>query len=249
MLSSIRHYTTYGLFILLTSICSVNIAANTPTDDLDKMDDPWESFNRIAYRFNATLDHWIVKPVALGYRAVTPDIVEAGISNIFANLLELRNIANSVLQAKPQKAMDYTGRFILNSTFGLFGVLDIATPLGIDKGSGEDFGQTLAVWGVSSGPYWVIPLFGPSTLRDGITRFTIDDLTSAVSHIDHDRTRLSLTALNLIDARVSLLEAEQLISGDEYVFVRDAYLQRREFLIKDGVVEDSFGGDIESGDF
>ena len=173
MLSSARHYTTYSLFILLTSICSVNIAANNSTDGLDRMRDPWESFNRIAYRFNATLDHWIARPVALGYRAVTPDIVETGIGNIFANLLELRNIINSVLQAKPQKAMDYTGRFILNSTFGLFGILDIATPLGIDKGSGEDFGQTLAVWGINSGPYWVIPLFGPSTLRDGIARLSL----------------------------------------------------------------------------
>ena len=221
---------------------------NTMANDTETSD-PLEGINRISYGFNKILDRWLLKPVTLGYKAVTPDVVETGVSNVFSNLLEIRNVTNSLLQAKPEQAMDYTGRFIINSTFGLFGIFDIATPLGIDKGDGEDFGQTLAVWGVGSGPYVVIPVFGPSTVRSGVGRFTLDDLTSPIEYIDHDQTRLGLTALNIIDIRESLLEAEKLISGDEYVFVRDAYLQRREFLIGDGKVEDDFGSDLEDYDF
>ena len=244
MLLFIRNPLVYIVFILFFGV-SMNTAATNDTETQD----PWEGINRISYGFNSMLDRWVLKPVVLGYKAVTPDAVETGISNVFSNLLELRNIVNSLLQAKPNKALDYTGRFIINSTFGLFGILDIATPLGIAKDNGEDFGQTLAVWGISSGPYWVIPVFGPATVRDGVARFTLDDITSAIKYVDHDQTRLSLTTLNIIDTRVSLLEVEKLISGDQYVFVRDVYLQRREFLIKDGEVEDSFGSDVEDYDF
>ena len=240
---SIHNRFNHALSILLASI---SIGAKAIDKDNN---DPLESFNRVSYSFNKVLDRWILKPVTLGYKAVTPDPVETGVSNVFANLLELRNVANSLLQAKPDRALDYTGRFIINSSFGLFGILDIATPLGIAKNGGEDFGQTLAVWGIGAGPYLVIPLFGPSTVRDGTARFTIDNLTSPIEYVEHDRTRLSLTALDIIDTRASLLEAEKLISGDEYIFVRDAYLQRRNFVINDGKIEDDFGSDIELNSF
>ena len=241
---SINSRFNHALLILLMSIC-----IDAKAIDKDNKNDPLESFNRASYSFNKVLDRWILKPVTLGYKAVTPDSIETSISNVFANLLELRNIANSLLQAKPDRALDYTGRFIINSSFGLLGILDIATPLGIAKNAGEDFGQTLAVWGIGAGPYLVIPVFGPSTVRDGAARFTIDNLSSPIEYIDHNQTRLSLTALNIIDTRASLLEAEKLISGDEYVFVRDAYLQRRDFIINDGRIEDDFGSDTEAYDF
>ena len=239
----IRNYLVSLLFFSSIGVAMQATASSTQTED------PWEGMNRAIYDFNSTLDRWVLKPVTLGYQAVTPAPVESGVSNFFSNLLELRNITNSLLQGKPDKALDYTGRLIINSTFGLFGLLDIATPLGIAKDGGEDFGQTLAVWGIDSGPYLVLPFFGPSTLRDGTARFTLDDLTSPIEYIDDDETRWGLTALNVIDTRASLLDVEKLISGDEYTFVRDAYLQRREFLIKDGQVEDSFGDDIENYDF
>ena len=244
MLLSVHNRFNHAFLLLL--MC---VSMSAKASDNDNTNDPLESFNRASYSFNKVLDRWILKPVTLGYKAVTPDPIEISIGNVFANLLELRNIANSLLQAKPDRALDYTGRFIINSSFGLLGILDIATPLGIAKNGGEDFGQTLAVWGIDAGPYLVIPIFGPSTVRDGAARFTVDNLTSPIEYVDHDRTRLSLTALDVIDTRASLLEAEKLISGDEYIFVRDAYLQRRDFVINDGKIEDDFGSDIETYGF
>jgi phospholipid-binding lipoprotein MlaA len=212
--------------------------------------DPWEGFNRGVYTFNDGVDRFFLKPVAQGYQAITPDPVEDGIGNVFSNLFEVRNIINDVLQWKWGQAANDTGRFLVNSTVGIVGLFDVAQHMGMpENDGGEDFGQTLAVWGVGSGPYLVIPFLGPSTLRDGAA-MPVDMQMDLVSYIDHVPTRNTTYGVRIVDTRASLLEAEKLMSGDRYTFMRDAYLQRREYVINDGAVEDDFGGDAgEYGDY
>ncbi|MCV6590554.1 MAG: VacJ family lipoprotein [Marinobacterium sp.] len=196
--------------------------------------DPLEGLNRVVFSFNDTLDGLVVKPLAQGYRFVTPDLLETGVSNVFDNLGEVSNILNSGLQGKVEGAVTSAVRLVFNSTIGLFGVLDVATPMGLQE-QDEDFGQTLAVWGVDSGPYLVLPLLGPSTVRDTVG-LTGDYLADPVSWIDDTGDRNAATLVRVIDARSRLLMSESLISGDRYSFIRDAYLQRRDFSINDGEI-------------
>ncbi len=203
--------------------------------------DPWESFNRKIFAFNDAADRYVLLPLTRAYRWVTPDPVERGIGNMFSNLKEVRTVANDLLQFKFGQAASDTGRFVVNSTVGLLGFFDVASPLGLEKHS-EDFGQTLGYWGVGAGPYLVVPILGPYTLRDGVGAFP-DNSVDYISNLEHVRTRNQLMALRVIDTRAELIKAEELISGDRYTFIRDAYLQRREYLVKDGEVEDSFGDD------
>jgi len=193
------------------------------------------------------VDTYFLKPVAQGYQFVMPDVAETGVSNFFSNLLEIRNIINSLLQGKGEKAANSTGRFIFNSTIGLAGLFDVAGGIGLEKQGGEDFGQTLGAWGVESGSYLILPLLGPATVRDGVG-IPVDMYLDPVNYHDQSSVRDKLTALKVIDIRAGLLDAEKLITGDKYVFMRDAYLQRREYLVKDGEVKDTFGSDVE-GDF
>lgn len=209
--------------------------------------DPWEGFNRKVFVFNDTLDGYVLKPIAKGYKFVTPDVVELGVSNVFGNLGEVGNIVNDLLQAKIGQAGNDTGRLLINSTLGLAGIFDVASHMGLKKSDGEDFGQTLAAWGVDSGPYVMLPLFGPSSIRDGFGTGA-DSFLNPIRYVDHVPTRNSATFTDLVDTRAGLLSVEDAISGDKYVFLRDVYLQRREFLIKDGDVEDSFGSDLELDD-
>jgi len=236
-------YCKKGLLILLI-IPALLACASSPSTD-GRVSDPLEGFNRTMFSFNDGVDTYFFKPVAKGYRYVTPNFVETGVSNFFSNILEIRNLLNSGLQAKGKKTLVHTGRFLLNSSLGLFGLIDVAQHMGLEKQDGEDFGQTLAVWGVGSGPYVVWPFFGPSTVRDTVG-IPADIYADPNTYIGHVRTRNSFTAGELIDTRANLLNAEELLSGDRYVFIRDAYLQRRTFLINDGKVEDSFGSDLES---
>lgn len=201
-------------------------------------EDPWESFNRKVYRFNDVLDRWALKPVAQGYRKVTPDVVEDGVHNVFRNLGEARNLANNLLQLKMHDAGVDTARFFFNTTFGLLGFFDVATKMGLQRND-EDFGQTLGAWGVKSGPYVVLPLLGPSTVRDTVSLYP-DSFTSQYRYINDVPVRNSMFALNLVDTRASLLTAERLITGDKYRFIRNAYLQNREFKVQDGNVVDDF---------
>lgn len=203
-------------------------------------EDPWEGFNRKVYVFNDTLDTYALKPLAKGYRAVTPDPIENGISRMFSNLGEIVNVMNDLLQGKFSQAGNDTGRFLVNTTVGLVGFFDVAQHAGMPKSDGEDFGQTLGTWGVSSGPYVMLPLFGPSTVRDGPAKI-VDQLVNPINEIDHVPTRNVVYGVNIISNRAELLKAEELISGDKYSFIRDAYLQRREYLLNDGNVEDDFG--------
>ncbi|MET0379397.1 MAG: VacJ family lipoprotein [Spongiibacteraceae bacterium] len=203
--------------------------------------DPWESFNRKIYVFNDAADRYFLKPVAKGYQWITPQFLEDGIHRIFSNLGEVSNILNSLLQAKFKNTVVDTGRLLINSTIGLLGFFDVATKMGLELHE-EDFGQTLGYWGLNSGPYIVLPLLGPRTIRDGAGGIA-DSFTNPVSYIEHVPTRNQITAVSVVDVRAQLLQSEELITGDRYIFIRDAYLQRREFLVNDGVVEDSFGND------
>lgn len=225
--------------LVMTFLAALPVAAATSDTD------PLESFNRKIYAFNDTADTYVLRPLAKGYRAVTPQPVEKSISRAFDNLLEVNSAFNSVLQAKFGKAAQHSGRFLLNSTLGLAGLIEVAEPIGLPRIDGEDFGQTLAVWGVGSGPYLVLPLLGSSTLRDAPSRY-VDSFLDPVMTVDHVPTRNTIRGTDLLSTRAELLDAEQLISGDPYVFRREIYFQRRAYLISDGGLSDDFGDDYES---
>jgi phospholipid-binding lipoprotein MlaA len=176
--------------------------------------------------------------LAKGYQYVTPQFVEDGIHNFFQNIGDVRNLANDILQAKPAAAGVDTARLIFNTTFGLLGVIDVGTKMGLHRND-EDFGQTLGYWGVGSGPYVMLPFFGPSTLRDAPSKY-LDTYTGPYRYVDDVAVRNSFFALDTIDTRANLLSSEKLITGDKYIFIRNAYLQNREFKVKDGKVVDDF---------
>lgn len=194
------------------------------------------------FNFNDRLDRWFLKPLAKGYKAVTPDPIEAGISNIFANIGEVPNVINGVLQGDFKGASYDTGRFLVNSTLGVAGLLDVAQYMNLPADTPEDFGQTLASWGVGSGPYLVLPFLGPSTLRDTFA-MPVNWYTDPTTYITHTNTEISVKAISLLNTRAGLLELEKNITGDRYVFIRDVYLQRRAYLINNGEVNDDFGMD------
>jgi len=200
-------------------------------------DDPWERFNRPVFRFNHAIDTYGLKPLAQGYQKVTPSFLRRGIHNMFLNLGESGNLVNNLLQGKPHAAGIDTSRFLFNTTFGLFGFFDVGSKMGLSR-SDEDFGQTLAVWGIGSGPYLVLPFFGSSTLRDAPAK--LPDYLLTPSPYLEARTRFALTAINVVDTRAELLSAEGMIEGDRYNFIRNVYLQTREYKIHDGEVEDDF---------
>ncbi|MBT2339425.1 MULTISPECIES: MlaA family lipoprotein [Pseudomonas] len=218
---------------LSASVLLVPFAAQAATEE-----DPWESINRPIFTFNDTLDTYALKPLAQGYQYVTPQFLEDGIHNMFRNIGDVGNLANNVLQAKPAAAGVDTARLIFNTTFGLLGFFDVGTQMGLQR-SDEDFGQTLGYWGVGSGPYVMLPLLGPSTLRDAPAKY-VDSYTGPYRYMDNVSVRNSVFGLNIVDTRASLLSAEKMVSGDKYVFIRNAYLQNREFKVKDGQVEDDF---------
>ena len=201
--------------------------------------DPYQQINQTIFSFNQSLDEYIARPVAKMYVAVMPDFAERGIANMFDNLNEVTNILNDLLQGKFTQAANDTGRFGINSTLGIGGLFDVASLLSFKKSDGEDFGQTLGYWGVPQGPYIMLPFFGPSTLRDAPSRFA-DQLTDPLDYLDHSTDRAVTTALSLVNTRASLLEFDNLLSGDSYILVRDVYLQRRAYQVTDGAVEDEF---------
>ncbi|MWV13665.1 VacJ family lipoprotein [Pseudomonas sp. R-28-1W-6] len=201
-------------------------------------DDPWEAFNRPMFRFNDTLDTYALKPLAQGYQKVTPQFLEDGVHNVFGNIGDVGNLANNLLQGKVHDAGVDTGRLIFNTTFGVLGFFDVATEMGLQR-SDEDFGQTLGAWGLGSGPYLVIPFLGPSSLRDAPAKIP-DSYLGMYPYIDHVPTRNVTRGVNVVDTRASLLSAEKMVSGDKYIFIRNAYLQNREFRVQDGEVVDDF---------
>ncbi len=208
--------------------------------------DPWEGFNRKVFVFNEKLDAWILKPVAKGYDFVTPAPVQQGVGNFFSNIGEVPNVVNDVFQWKWKRAGLDSSRFLINSTVGVLGIFDVATAWGIEEGTGEDAGQTIGHWGVKQGPYIVLPLFGPTTLRDGLMR-PVDYFLDPVSYITPTLDRLATSGGRIVHQRAELLTIDDLASGDLYIVVRDAYLQRRLFLEADGELDNEFEDDFGDG--
>ncbi|MDA7415515.1 VacJ family lipoprotein [Xenophilus arseniciresistens] len=198
-------------------------------------DDPFEPFNRTMYRFNDGLDRAVLKPVATTYRDVLPSFVRTGVSNFFGNIGDVWNLANNVMQLKLRGSAETFMRLNVNTVFGLGGLLDIASEAGINRHS-EDFGQTLGYWGVPSGPFVMLPLFGPSTLRD-TAALPADRWGNPVGAINDIPVRNALSVLDVVDTRARLLGVTQLLQEaalDPYSFLRDSHLQRRAIEVRDG---------------
>ena len=229
-ITRLRTVLLISLLMLLTGCAS--------TQYIENERDPWQGFNRSIYSFNDTLDRHALKPVAKGYRAVMPDFVEQGVRNFFSNLDDVSVAVNNLLQAKLKDSFSDIGRLLVNSTVGVLGLFDVASSIGLEKHQ-EDFGQTLATWGVGSGPYIVWPFFGPSTLRDTPSLVVDTVLLDPVTHVELKLAeRAAVIALDRVSRRAELLSLEQAvdeISTDRYTFIREAYLDRRDFLIHDGL--------------
>jgi phospholipid-binding lipoprotein MlaA len=215
--------------LLLTGCATLPPGERDPRDRFERM-------NRSVYRFNDVMDRNLARPVASAYVKVTPQPIRTGISNFFANLTYPATMANDLLQGKLRNFARDTSRFVVNSTIGIGGLFDPATRMNLSANK-EDFGQTLGRWGVPSGPYLMLPIFGPSTLRDGFGDLA-DNLVDPKNYVKDDKVRYGLWALNLVDKRAGFLSTENLLQQtfDPYVLVRNAYLQRREFLIRDGAI-------------
>ena len=210
----------------------------------EEINDPFEDLNRDIFIFNEKLDEKLLKPAALTYRKVTPQFTRTGVTNFFNNLEEIDTTINQVLQGEIKYAFNDAGRFVINSTIGLFGLIDVASKMGLEKHE-EDFGQTLGVWGFDSGPYIMIPFLGPSNPRDLLSRPISSFLSGTFAMEDND-VKITLLGIDALETRERLLDAETLIIGDKYIFVKDAYIQSREYEINNGSTEDDeFLDDME----
>lgn len=216
---------------LLVSLFASNTMAQAP--------DPWQQTNQRVFAFNNYFDQRLVRPVAQTYTTVVPRVARQGIGNFFSNLNDINVLVNDVLQLKFDAALSDSGRLLINSTLGLGGLLDVATGMGLYKNE-EDFGQTLGYWGVGAGPYVMLPVFGASNVRDSFG-LVLDTVFSPIQYHEDATTRWTLFTMNEIDSRSSLLALDELVSGDPYLFIREAYVQRREYLVHDGQVDDGFG--------
>ncbi|WP_180682127.1 MlaA family lipoprotein [Tepidicella baoligensis] len=204
--------------------------------------DPLEPFNRGVMRFNDGLDEAVLRPVAVAYRDTVPSPIRTGVSNFFGNLRDLWSSVNALLQARPKEAAENFMRFNVNTFFGLAGVLDIATEMGLER-TRLDIGQTLGRWGVPTGPYLVLPFFGPSSVRDGLGLVVDRQGDWVTQGVDHIPTRNSLYALRITDTRATLLPATDMLENialDKYTFTRDTYLQRRAAQTRGPVEEERF---------
>jgi phospholipid-binding lipoprotein MlaA len=210
--------------------------------------DPLEPLNRSIHGFNEALDSSVLRPVARTYQEVTPSPVRAGIGNFFANLADVWSTVNNALQLKPAQTVESGARVLVNSVVGILGLFDVATSMNLERHP-EDFGQTLGYWGVPSGPYVVLPVLGPSTLRDGAS-LPVDTKGNLVRHIEEVPARNTLTVVNLVDKRARLLKATDQVDAmaiDKYSFVRDVYLQKRLSDIWDGNPPEAGGADPAPG--
>jgi len=209
----------------------------------EEVNDPFEEINRKTYAFNEKLDEILVKPIAETYSKAPPKI-KNGVTNFFNNLEEVDTFINQLLQGKPKKSLNDLTRFIINTTIGIGGFIDVASKMGLQRHE-EDFGQTLAVWGVSEGPYIMLPFLGPSTLRDTFSR-PVSSFLSVSFHMTETDVNIALKSIDALETRERLLDVESLLSGDKYSFVKDAYIQSIMYEVKDGInVDDSFVDDME----
>tara|TARA_Y100000748_G_scaffold231267_1_gene195283 strand:+ start:232 stop:921 length:690 start_codon:yes stop_codon:yes gene_type:complete len=215
-----------------------------PEEDAEIDDDPFRDINRVVFVVFDEIDGAVLKPTAEIYRDYTPKFIKRSISNFFNNLSEIDTIANQILQAKFDLALQDTVRFLINTTLGIGGIFDVATNAGLERHD-EDFGQTLGYWGVGNGPYVFVPFVGPSTLRD-LMGYPASWYLSGNFAIDETDIKVIFTTLDVIETRERLLAAENLIVGDKYEFVKAVYMQSRNDLVLDGEVEDEFLIDFES---
>ena len=224
----------YKMARVLVLGAGVGLAGCATGPDRDPRD-PLEDFNRAAYSFNDLLDQALIEPLARGYNYITPAPVNRGVTNFFNNLRDVRSAVNNLLQLKIGRAFSDVGRVAVNSTIGILGLMDVASNMDLPR-YGEDFGQTLGVWGMGPGPYIVLPLLGPSSGRDAVG-LVADWFTDPLNYLEDDTARLALRGLNIIDTRADLLNASRVLDQaalDPYAFIRDAYLQRREGQVYDG---------------
>lgn len=218
----------YYIFLLLNGCASVPHEPEEPND-------PFGAYNRSIHQFNSKFDKAIFQPIARGYRIITPDPIDRGITNFFGNLRDVTSAANNLLQFKVSRSVNDVGRVVVNSTIGIAGLIDVASKLDLPSYK-EDFGQTLGYWGVGPGPYVVMPIWGPSSLRDSISMIP-DSYTQPIAYLEDTKTRIGLVTLYSIDARADLLEASKTFEEaalDSYIFIRDAFLQKRRNDIYDG---------------
>lgn len=218
-----KYYLSFLLFFIFNTV--------TASEDVD----PFEEVNRSVYEFNETIDDNLLEPVSRAYKDHVPEVAQDGVSNFFGNLRDVSTLANQILQFKPVESAQTLGRVLVNSTIGLGGLFDVASEVDLTT-ENEDFGQTMALWGVEQGPYVVLPLLGPSTVRDGVGTYV--DLTSPANMINEmdDVGFVSASAINIIDKRVELLPATDLLdqSDDSYIAMRSSYLQKRNYDVHDG---------------
>lgn len=236
MLLAVRLYSKIKGVVLLAATIALVGCASIPAGVEPSPHDPWESFNRSVFEFNEGLDAYLLKPVVAGYRFILPEFVRQGIYNFFSNYSDIYTALFNLLQGRLDYAFNDLMRVAVNTTMGLGGLLDLATPGGLEKHK-EDWGQTLGVWGVPAGPYVVLPFFGPSNVRDAFG--TVADLESdyLFRFLPDVALRNSVTGLRVVNARNTYYEAGDLLDGaaiDKYSFMRDAYIQRREYQINEG---------------
>jgi phospholipid-binding lipoprotein MlaA len=214
--------------VMLAAACASGVARA-------QVSDPFEPVNRAIFTFNDALDRHVLRPVAQGYVNVVPRLVRAGVSNFFGNISDAFSAVNNALQGKRDPLGNDLGRVLVNSTFGIGGIFDIASEGGVEK-SNEDFGQTFGYWGMGPGPYLVIPILGPSDVRDAVG-LGIQAYLDPINQVTPSENMWELIGLRAIDTRAGLLGTEDLLSGaalDKYTFIRSAYLQRRKNLVYDG---------------
>jgi phospholipid-binding lipoprotein MlaA len=224
-----------GLAIALLGACAtVPADGSTPREAVNPVD-PWENFNRKVFAFNEVLDESLLKPVATAYRDVLPQLVRTGIGNFFGNIYDAWSAVNHLLQGKVESSLEMSVRVMSNTFFGLGGLLDPATEMRLMKRP-EDFGQTLGRWGVPDGPFLVLPLFGPSTVRDAVGLW-VDRQVSPAQLSESNTSRWVIASIEVIDLRANLLQTTQLLDAvalDKYSFIREAYLARRRDALYDG---------------
>jgi phospholipid-binding lipoprotein MlaA len=220
--------------LLLAFFAALLVSGCASTSDRSEAYDPWEGLNRKTYAFNDALDRAVMKPLAQGYQKVTPEFAQEGVNNFYSNLEDIGTSLNNFLQGKPKDGASDAARFVVNTIFGVFGLWDIATPLGLEKHD-EDFGQTLGRWGAPPGPYFVIPFLGPSTVRDAPARAV--DPSWFYNDYVADRVYWSWWGLDKVRTRANLLKAGSILDQaalDKYSFMRDAWWQRRRNQVYDG---------------
>jgi phospholipid-binding lipoprotein MlaA len=219
-------------------VCLVAALTSAPASAFSGKD-PLEPINRPIFAFNNTLDRLAIRPIAMGYDFVMPAPAQRLVSNVLANLYDVTSTLNAALQLRGKGVAQSGGRVLMNTTFGLVGLFDVASSVGIEPYR-TDFGQTLALWGVPEGPYLMLPLFGPRTVRSGTGTLVDTFALSVPPQLDSRALRNTIWGVELIHWRARFLDTDQLITGDRYIFVRDAYLQQRSLLVNDGEVIDEF---------